>query len=264
MFALLLAACNDSLLIDQTGDYNSLVGPDETDSESAALDAEWDDATLVVEAPTSATFLPLGETHTFKATVYDATGNPKDFPDITWASDVDADWALVGQEITDSTLSVGSHSLTAEARLPNGDRLASTIGGVLVQSIYAGVYVGELQITATGEYDGTPVAVGCSGPLTLVVRAEGDLAYGDAGCLISLLGYELDTTYIFDLSNDQGDLSGEAAIDLTLFQYGVETFGWLSQEGELEGDFAADVYGFLQLEGVYTASLLTRDLSTVQ
>mgnify|MGYP003393881651 CR=1 FL=1 len=266
MFALLLFACNDTLLIDQTGDYNSLVGPDEggDTADTEALDAEWSDATLRIETPTSASFLPLGEPHTFKATVYGADGEPKDFPDITWASDIDTDWALVGQEMEDSTLSSGIHSLTAEARLPNGDRLASTIGGVLVQSIYAGVYVGELQVTAAGEYNGQEIAVGCAGPLTMVVDAEGEVATGDAGCLISLLGYDLDTTYVFDLGNDMGDITGEAAIDLTLFQYGVETTGSLSEDGELEGTFAADVYGYLALEAVYTASLLTRDLSTVE
>lgn len=265
MLVLLFAACNDTLLIDQTGDYNSLVGPDETsDSAEADLDAEWADATLRVETPISASFLPLGETQTFKATVYGADGEPKDFPGITWASDIDTDWALLGQEIDDSTLSSGIHALTAEARLPNGDRLSSTVGGILVQSIYAGIYVGELQVNAAGDYNGQEVAVGCSGPLTLVVDAEGEVATGDAGCLISLLGYDLDTTYIFALDNDMGDISGEAAIDLTIFQYGVETAGSLSEAGELEGSFAADIYGYLALDAVYTASLLTRDLSTVQ
>lgn len=267
MTLLFFLACSDALLIDQTGDYNEEINPDETptvDTAAEALEAEWADARLVVHAPVSAAFLPFGDTATFQATVYGADGEPKDFPDISWTSDVDADWSLIGQEVEDSALGVGTHALTAEARLPNGDRLASTVGGVLVQSIYAGVYVGELQITATGEYNGQELAVGCSGPLTLVVDAEGKVGTGEAGCLISLLGYDLDTAYVFDLENDAGDISGQAAIDLSWFQYGVDTTGTLSEDGELEGDFFADVAGFLAMEGVYTASLLTRDLSTVQ
>lgn len=259
----LLVACSDTVIVDRGGET---VGSDDPveDTAAAALDAEWSGASLVVNSPLSASFLPLGETATFSATVYGADGQPKEFDDITWSSDVDTDWALTGPSVDDANLGVGVHAITAEAQLPNGDRLASTMGGILVQSIYAGVYTGELLITASGDYNGTAYSVGCSGPLTLVVDAEGETVTGDAGCLIALFGYELDTTYLFDLQNDDGELSGEAAIDLTYFEYGVETLGSLSEEGALDGDFSADVYGYVQMEGVYSATLLTRDLSSVQ
>lgn len=264
----LFFACSESLIVDYNpedpGD-----GPDESTTDTAAeaqaeLDELWSDASLVIESPASASFLPYGEDADFVATVYDKNGVATDFSDITWRSDIDTDWGIVGPAQTDSALDVGIHAITAEARLPNGDRLASTVGGILVQSIYAGVYVGDLQVNVSGEYDGQTIAVGCSGPLTLVVDAYGEVATGDAGCLISLFGYDLDTTYLFDLQNDEGDLSGEAAIDLTIFAYGVETEGSLSEDGELEGDFSADVYGYILVDGLYTAELLTRDLSTVQ
>jgi hypothetical protein len=267
MFAFFLA-CSDQLVVDyepypaEGSDPESEETPVDTAAE--ALDALWSDARLVLEAPASSAFLPHGEAADFRATVYDKDGNPTDFTDIAWSSDVDAGWSLLGNDVSDDSLDVGVHALTAEARLPNGDRLASTVGGVLVQSIYAGVYVGELVINMSGEYDGQELAVGCSGPLTLVVDAYGEVATGDAGCLVSLFGYNVDSTYAFDLENDEGDLSGEAAIDLTLFEYGVATEGSLSDDGEIEGDFGADVYGYLLVEGDYAAELLTRDLSSVE
>ncbi|GDX83545.1 hypothetical protein LBMAG42_53560 [Deltaproteobacteria bacterium] len=265
MISLLLAfACNENELI-VDGSYEGS-SPDDTAAvdDQAALDAEWDGARLVVEAPISGSFLPFEESAEFQAVVYAADGTVKDFPDITWASDVDEDWALMGASATDATLGVGTHALTAEALLPNGDRLAYTVGGVLVQSPYAGVYVGDLAVTAAGDYNGQTLSVGCSGALTMVVDAEGDVATGDAGCLLSLLGYDIDTAYIFDLENDDGDLAGTASIDLQFYELPVDTTGTITEDGELEGDFSAEVAGYLTMEASYAATRITRDLSTVE
>ncbi|MBM4368546.1 MAG: hypothetical protein FJ102_20185 [Deltaproteobacteria bacterium] len=262
-----LLACSDSLMVDYEPYPAAGSDPDTAsgiDTAEEALDEQWSNARLVVESPLSASFIPYGADASFVAKVYDAEGTLTDFSDIVWSSDVDTDWTVTGNDLVSNGLDVGTHSITAEAALPNGDRLASTVGGVLVQSIYAGVYVGELNINVSGEYDGQEVAVGCSGPLTLVVDAYGEVVTGEAGCLISLFGYDLDSTYNFDLQNDDGDLSGEAAIDLSWFELPVDTEGSLSEDGELEGGFTADVYGYLALDGEYTASLLTRDLSTAE
>jgi hypothetical protein len=261
----LLFACNDNtLIVDGESGGGSSLDDTGADAEQAALDLEWDGARLVIESPLSASFLPYEESASFHAVVYGADGQPKDFEGITWASDLDEGWALAGASVDDDSLEVGTHALTAEALLPNGDRLAYTVGGVLVQSIYAGVYVGDLAITASGDYNGQALSLGCSGALTLVVDAEGRAATGDAGCLLSLLGFDLDTNYLFDLENDEGDLAGTASIDLQWFALPVNTEGSLTEEGELSGDFSADVAGFLAMEGRYEATRLTRDLSSVQ
>lgn len=259
-FALL--ACNDNALI-VDGEASTGTSMDDT-GDQAALDAEWDGARLVIESPASASFLPYEEAATFSAVVHAADGTPTTFSDITWSTDQDASWALAGAVAEDGSLPVGTHAITAEALLPNGDRLAYTVGGVLVQSIYAGVYVGDLAITASGDYNGQTISLGCSGALTLVVDAEGRAAEGDAGCLLSLLGYDIDTAYIFDLENDAGDLTGTASIDLQFYQLPVDTEGTLTEEGELSGSFSADVAGFLLMEGSYEATRITRDLSTAQ
>lgn len=260
----LLIACNDNTLIVDAEDTGGSGSDPADDSAQAALDAEWDGARLVIESPASGDFLPMEEAASFKAVVYGADGAVKDFPDINWTSDVDTDWLLAGADTTDANLGVGTHAITAEAALPNGDRLAYTVGGVLVQSVYAGVYVGDLSITASGDYNGTPVSVGCSGALTMVVDAEGETAVGDAGCLISLFGYDIDTQYDFDLANDDGELDGQASIDLSFYSLPVDTSGELSEDGVLTGDFGADIMGYLTMEGSYEATRITRDLSTVE
>ncbi|MSQ01075.1 MAG: hypothetical protein EXR71_04155 [Myxococcales bacterium] len=259
LFAI-LAACNDNTL---AVDGAEGVGSDTTDG-GDELDATWDNARLVIEAPLSGAFLPMEEDSAFTAVVTGSDGTVLDFPGITWTSDIDADWALSGAAAIDGQLGIGIHAITAEARLPNGDRLAYTVGGVLKQSVYAGVYVGALSVTADAEYNGTPISVGCSGALTMIVEAEGKVVTGAAGCLLSLLGYDIDTAYDFALDNDAGDLSGEAAIDLSVYSLPVATEGTLSEAGELEGSFGADVAGFLTLDANYRATLITRDLSTVQ
>ncbi len=263
MIAFLFAlACTDNELV-VDGSYSGTSMDDTAVEDQAELDALWDGARLVVEAPISGSFLPYESAADFRAVVYAADGTPTDFSDVTWASDVDEVWALTGASATDATLGVGTHALTAEALLPNGDRLAYTVGGVLVQSPYAGVYVGDLAVTAAGDYNGQTISIGCSGALTMVIDAEGQTATGDAGCLLSLLGYDIDTSYIFDLENDDGALSGTASIDLSFYEIPVETEGSVTEEGELSGDFTADVAGYLAMEASYEATRITRDLSTV-
>ena len=73
-----------------------------------------------------------------------------------------------GLSFSDDTLGVGTHAITAEVSLPNGDRLSYTNGGILVQSIYAGTYAGLFDSTVT--YD--TYSLGCAGAATLVVGAR--------------------------------------------------------------------------------------------
>lgn len=256
-----LAACTAEYTIEDSVGY---AGPDETSDDTAVEEedfSEFDGATLIVDSPASGDFLAYEEESTFAARVLDAEGNELDFDDIVWTSDVDDAWGLTGAEVADDSLDVGTHALTAVAALPNGDRLAYTIGGVLVQSAYTGVYTGTLNVTASGEYDGTTYSAGCGGAITLVVDAYGETATGDAGCLISLLGIELDTNYVFDLENNDGELSGVAALDLSFYQIDIEATGAIEDDGNLTLAFAEDVYGLLQLDATVEAVRVSRDIS---
>ncbi len=258
----LAVACSDYSVIKEPGSETS--GSDGASGDTADTEADtsmWDGATLQVEEPISGAFLPYEESSPFKATVYDVDGNATDFSDIAWVSDADGAWTPNGAAFDDDSLDVGTHALTATAVLPNGNRLQYTIGGVLVQSAYTGVYVGTLQVDVAIDYNGTAYEVGCAGALTLIVDQYGEAVTGDAGCLISLLGYELDTAYVFDMENDDGDVSGDAAVDLQIYEYGMETEANLTEDGEIEGDFADSIAGYLDVAGAYSAERVSRDVS---
>lgn len=241
------------------GDLDSADSGAGDDTGDTGTDSDWheyDDASLVILSPASGEFLPWSEDATFSAEVRDADGNKMDFEDITWSSDVDSAWAITGTNVVDNTLDVGTHALTATAELPNGDRLAYTIGGVLVQSPYAGIYSGTLQIDLS--YD--TYAVGCAGATTITVDAYGETATGDASCLLSLNGYDLDTSYVLAYDNADGVLTGTSSVDLVFYQYDIDTTGTLDTDGNLATAFETDIAG-IGLAGTLSATRITRDLS---
>lgn len=263
--ALLLLACTSQYIVEgvdsgvgsdsETGETGETGEPEEEDFSA------YDGARLVVTAPLSGSFLPYGEDAEFVAEVQDADGNTLDFEDIAWSTDLDDDWSITGAEIEDDSLDVGTHAITATAALPNGDRLASTMGGILVQSAYTGVYTGTITVDMTVAYNDTEYQAGCSGAITLIVDAYGEVAEGDAGCLLSLFGYDLDTSYVFELENDEGELSGDASLDLSWYQLDIEASGEIDEDGAATVSFADDIYGYGALEGTVDATRVSRDIS---
>lgn len=251
LFALALVACKPAEI--STGDDSAVgPGPDEE------LDALWAGATLQIITPASGDFLPFGEESDFEAVVYDAAGAPTDFADITWTSDLDNTWLPTGALFADAALDVGTHALTATALLPNGDRLSYTIGGVLVQSLYAGTYSGTVTINVT--YD--TYQVGCSGASNLTIDPYGEVVEGAASCVISLQGYELDLALGIDAENDEsGKIEGDAAIDLFGYAFEMPLDGDVSEDGELTANFESTEY--LELEGELSALRISRDTSSV-
>lgn len=260
-----LSACSPAYVVtdnsDKTGTFSDGTdsGGTDTGPSEEELDAIWAGARLEIHSPLSGAFLPLGEDAGFSATVYDAAGNATDFSDITWASSVDSAWALLGADVLDNSLSVGTHTLVAEAQLPNGDRLAYAVGGVLVQSDYAGLYTGVLSMTAA--YD--TYSVGCAGGATVVVDAAGEAVTGEATCLLSLQGFELDGSYVLDMENADGAVAGTVNLDLQWFQLPVDGTGTLDHDGNFTTDFTAsfDLGAPITITGHIDASRLTRDLS---
>lgn len=228
-------------------------GPDEE------LEELWAGATLSLLRPASGDFLPWGEVNTYEAVVYDAAGAATDFSEITWTSNVDSAWAPVGSLVEDDTLAPGEHNITATAVLPNGDRLSSTVGGVLVQSPYAGTYVGDIVVNVTIEYNGTPYEVGCVGALTVIVDALGETATGESTCQVSLFGFEVELAYGLDLTNDDGELDGDANAQIYGYDYTLPFEGELTEDGELSGEFAGED-SYFAIDGSVEASRLTRDI----
>lgn len=223
----------------------------------------WDDTFLEVLYPASGDFLPWGETNSFSARVVDADGQDMGFDEIVWSSDVDDIWAPIGSAFDDDALDIGTHTLTATAELPNGDRLSHSLGGVLVQSIYAGTYAGNLTIAT--EYDG--YAFACSGSATLVVDPYGEEVSGDANCflLLSISGFELelDLAYVSNITNDLGELGGELSADVYGYELPTDFTGTLTTDGKLEGGFESDLLGVL-LTGSLSADRISRDTEGVE
>ncbi len=223
----------------------------------------WDFAELEVLSPASGDFLPLGEANTFSARIIDADGNDLGFEEIGWHSDIDEAWVPVGTTFDDLELAIGTHTLTATAELPNGDRLSHSLGGILVQSIYAGTYAGSL--TVATEYDG--YAFACTGSTTLVVDQNGEEVNGNADChlLLSISGFELelDLAYISYIVNEEGLLGGNLSADVYGYELPVDFTGTLTEDGVMEGGFESDLMGFI-LAGELSADRISRDTEGVQ
>ena len=260
MLLSLLFACAPEFKVLTPTDDSGDIGPTEGDDSGLTEEEEalWAGATLKIDAPESGAFLPLGEDANFEASVYDAEGNLLDFDAITWATDQDSTWSLLGASVADATLGVGRHALTASAVLPNGDRLAYTVGGVLVQSAYAGVYAGTLSMDAA--YDS--YAVGCAGAASVIIDAAGTAVTGDAGCLLSLQGFDLDAQFNLDMENADGDVSGAMNLDLQFFEYPLDAAGSVTEDGEFTINFEAslDIGAPVTLTGELNALRISREV----
>lgn len=241
----------------ETGDPTDTA---ETGETGLPDDGTWDEATLRILSPGSGDFLPLGEPADFEAHVYDADGEEKDFDDVVWTSSSDAAWILTGTDFEDASLDAGEHDLTATARLPNGDRLAYTVGGILVQSVYSGTYTGTITVSATMEYEGTPITLAGAGGTTLFVDPQGIYVTGTAECVVSLAGYyDLDLQFAIDAVNDGGAITGTAEADLSLISYDFDVTGEITEDGELTLAFGDDVYGYLDIVGDVDATRISRE-----
>lgn len=219
--------------------------------------SEYDGATLQILSPESGAFYPLGEDVPFEAVILAADGSGLDFEDVVWTTTVDGDWEGRGTDFQDE-LTVGTHTITATAALPNGDRLGWTVSGVLVQHEDAGTYVGDLAVDFTVDYEGTPITTTCFGAATLYVDAWGEAALGESACTVSLLGYDLDTTYDFEFEVKDEELSGQAALDLVIFESQFDATGTLS-DGELFATWEDSLLGYIDFLGELELTRISRD-----
>ena len=236
-----------------TNDYLVLDGPESSESEEIE-EIDWSQAELIVTSPLSASFVPLEEGTTFSAHLESAEGEILDFDEITWKSSVASDWNPSGTEF-DDTLPIGVHDLKAKAILPNGDRVSSTVGGVLVQSVYAGTYTGNVVVDLITDQ----LSTACSGAATLTIDATGEVVDGSANCFLSIQGIDIDGEYLIGAENNGGDLQGDIALDLFGFEVPLGLEGQVSAEGELNGGFSGDLAGFADIEGELTLTRISRE-----
>lgn len=216
------------------------------------LDLIWGNATLEVLSPEPAAFLPLGEEALFEAIVFDENGDELDFSEIEWSSSVDSSWAATGSSFFDY-LDVGRHNLTAQAHLPNGDRLSYVVGGVLVQHPNAGVYSGTTSIDVTINSD-TPIVVSCSGGVTIAIDPTGEAGTGEGDCIVNINGNDIPSTYYFELQIEDNIVGGAAILDLWLIQQSFPIEGTI-ENGELNASWSDSVLaGWVDVDGALNLS----------
>jgi hypothetical protein len=235
---LLLVACGGEIGIRDGG----------TDTDEVEDLARYDGATLRILEPRSASFLPLGASHGFTAEVVAADGTIlDDVEDIAWVSSVDTAWSGTGAAFTSDALDVGLHEITASVELPNGDRLAYTVGGVLVQSELAGTYVGT--ITTGFTIQGFPVS--CGGSATLVVEPYGENLAGTATCLAAVNGFEIPLEYTVEGTIAADEVDGMLQVRIIAFDLDLPAAGTIGN-GALEMAFEGDIFGTALTGGLRT------------
>jgi len=142
--------------------------------------------------------------------------------------------------------------------LPNGDRLAYSVGGVLVQSIWAGTYVGTF--VANVQYNEFPL--GCAGSAILVIDPYGEVLTGSSDCVVSVGGNDMELAFVFDVEHDgEGKLEGNVAADLFgWFQVDFDAFGGIDlPEENLTVEFEGSPFGDMEIDGAVSADRISLD-----
>ena len=245
-------------------------GEDESTSEDEDEEEEedlwmYENAMIRIVEPESGSFLPWDEDNDFVAVIETPDGDEIPFDEVEWRSDADENWDLSGADVTDDSIDVGKHNITAEVTLPNGNRLAYTVGGILVQHEDAGTYVGDMVISMDASVGDTPVGTSCVGAAIIQVDEYGELATGDSACTLDLLGYatfEVDHGFEYEL--DDEDLDGSAFVNIPFVGFALP-FG---SDGSIEDGFISTTWeggvaDFLSIDGSLEVTRITREITAL-
>lgn len=219
---------------------------------------QWAGANLQIVSPVTDDFLPYGEDASFEAVIIGADGEPLAFDGVQWRSSVGG-WTGAGAAFEDDGLDVGRHTLTAEATLPDGTRLASQVAGVTVQAEVAGTYVGNLIVDLTGEYNGTPITASCIGAAVVYVDALGERVQGESTCVLALFGFDTEARHEFDLAVDGSELAGTANLDLSFFNIAFDAIGEIGRDNIL-ATWTGSAGGLLDVAGELNIDRISRDI----
>ena len=244
---------------------------DDTEGSEEEVEEEEEDfsmyegAMIRIIEPESGSFLPWDEDNDFVAVIESPDGDELPFDQVNWQSDADDEWTPVGADFTDDSIDVGRHNLTAEVTLPDGSRLAHTVGGVLVQHENAGTYVGDMILSMDANVGETPVGTSCVGAAIIQVDEYGEMATGDSACTLDLLGYatfEVDHGFEYEL--DDEDLDGNAFVNIPFVGFALP-FGsdGFIEDGEISTSWEGGVSGFLDLSGTLEVTRITREITAL-
>ena len=239
---------------------------DEADGSEEDGEEDWsiyEGAVLRIVEPESGAFLPWDEENDFVASLQTPDGEELPFDEVVWQSDVDDEWELVGSEMVDDSIDIGRHNITAEVILPDGSRLAHTVGGVLVQHEDAGTYVGDMILSMDAAIGETPVGTSCVGAAIIVVDEYGEVATGDSACTLDLLGYatfEVDHGFEYEL--DERELDGNAVVNIPFVGFALP-FGSDGSitAGQITTSWEGGFDGFFELSGTLEVDRITREIT---
>jgi len=220
----------------------------------------YDDAWARIVSPLPGDVLDYEQPAHFEVIVRNPAGDELAPDAVFWQSDSDPDFNGSQQSFDSDALDLGLHDLTVLVDLPNGHRVAHSIADVRVQSEYAGVYAGLFSV------DGTVngLTITCTGSALVDVGRQGVIGTGDADCLVSLLGIDVPMTWVFDLENIDGEVSGTGGVDLLgFFTYDIPvTGGTLEPEaGGLQVDFSGPIPFIGELSAFLDAQRVSLDPS---
>jgi hypothetical protein len=253
----------DSSVADMPGDGSGDVDAGDESEDPGEDLSVYEGAIIRIVHPESGDFLSLGEVHSFEAIITNPEGDELPFDEVFWDSDADVDWTLFGGAVDDDTIDVGRHNITAQVELPDGSRLAHTVGGVLVQHKDSGTYVGDMILSLDTEFGGTPIGASCIGAAYVVVDAYGETAEGSSECTIDLLGYAtipVDHSFAYDL--DETYLDGNAFIDIPFMGSGLPFPSEGSiDDGDILTTWEGGVSGIFELAGTLDVTRITREIT---
>jgi hypothetical protein len=225
--------------------------PVETDTEPP-IDPRYDFAELVVVQPEPASIHLLEDGIPLQGHVEaeDGTVMPVD---LTWEIARDT---LVGND-TAFTGAAGIYDVIVSVRLPNGDRLHETIGGVRLQSAYTGVWAGSVHLSGHTSYQGQAVQADCIGPFDFEVGMAGRVLEGSGGCTLALVVTSpLDLTFDVDGTVRGAKVDGSLGFNASILQIPVGWNGRFADPDHLDGAFSANLW-VAQIDATLSAHKLS-------
>jgi hypothetical protein len=233
--------------------------------EGSTGDAQaYDHAVLKVHEPAAGSIHDAGEPVRVVAEVLDLDGFPLPIKDAVWRSD-HFDHVLHATLDGEVVLPIGVHEIAATVRLPNGDRLVGSVGGVRVQSAATGIYVGETILRLEMEYEGQTVRPSCIAGLAFVVDEHGERILPQTGsCTLELLLFSFDLEYDVDATIEGNAVSGTIVYDISGFLKLPFDFEGTLADGvfaaSFEGDLTLPLIGTGWVEGSLDATRVTRSI----
>jgi hypothetical protein len=170
----------------------------------------YDDATVEIVSPQPGETVPWGESYPYEAVVTNPAGDVLSVDAVTWTARDDLDFHGEALAFDDDGLGVGMHEVSVVVDLPSGDRLGHTVGGVRVQSPWAGTYAGLFKVDGTVNN----ITIACTGSGTVVFGPLGQLGTGGADCVVSLLAISIPMTWNLELENTDGVITGTGGVEL--------------------------------------------------